>query len=783
MQNFSQRLTLLFLSASVALQSISCGWAPEMEYEMLFDREFMFDHTVKNKEYNAWYYNVDLYNESKQGMQNVERWSAYLENAYSPEDLTAFIYREETNFSSPEKELISLRTKRQRPLQSTDKEKKFVDFIVYALKVEKLLKAYEPDPWEEEPRKIVLADFTPLITIALNQVKVNPDEFIKERYAFQLIKLYRYSKQLNHVVEIFNQQFKGRESMLSYWAMEHYAGVLTELGRSYEANYYFAKVYLSCPEKRSSSYLSMKLKSAYDFQRTLEMCTTIEERMALHYIHAMRTKSLALEDLTKITEEIGNHEYARMVMSHEINKLEKILLTRNQEDEEYLSENIKSLRLLKNQVPAYLKQLIALNEKMLAADGDDFYWHLSLAYLYYLDGQHIACSTLLKTFRPTTDLIQKQYDIIYIVNYIETRPFLSDEDENILGSKLFELNEGNPSYPTLTTYSESESTYMYEYNTVNEFIFRKIAERYGETNSFLNMIFSGETFYSLCTDSSTPVDDEHPSDFMLTIADIDKLLADMKRTSETKLTQFAASYYFTRYAYEDDETQKVSTFAQCAVMLNEMKATMLLRNPSTVADAIDLYKSLPSTYLNDCYVHGSPFKFSVKNPNFQVHDEMESSLPKLTRLAFAEKIQQLQAEPLTAANAYLLGLAYYNSSYYGLQWELLAYYRYYDSAQGNVNMNVAENYLKQALSLGGLTKEQQAEVYFMLARCEQNRYTLRNGEFPQEDYYEITFAEYFSTMRSNGYMSNFKQLSTNYRTTKVYQDIIKECNYFTSYLN
>ena len=98
-------------------------------------------------------------------------------------------------------------------------------------------------------------------------------------------------------------------------------------------------------------------------------------------------------------------------------------------------------------------------------------------------------------------------------------------------------------------------------------------------------------------------------------------------------------------------------------------------------------------------------------------------------------------------------------------------------------MKVAENYFKQAITLGGLTKEQQAEVYFMLARCEQNRYTVKNGVFPENDYYDITFAEYFQKMKMDGYMSNFKQLSTNYRGTKVYQDIIKECSYYNSYLN
>jgi hypothetical protein len=89
----------------------------------------------------------------------------------------------------------------------------------------------------------------------------------------------------------------------------------------------------------------------------------------------------------------------------------------------------------------------------------------------------------------------------------------------------------------------------------------------------------------------------------------------------------------------------------------------------------------------------------------------------------------------------------------------------------------------EALSLGELSQEQQAEVYFMLARCEQNRYTLKNGNFPEDDYYDISFADYFSKMRTDGYLSNFKQLSTNFRSTQVFQNIIKECKYFDSYLN
>jgi hypothetical protein len=218
-------------------------------------------------------------------------------------------------------------------------------------------------------------------------------------------------------------------------------------------------------------------------------------------------------------------------------------------------------------------------------------------------------------------------------------------------------------------------------------------------------------------------------------------------------------------------------------MLKEMKATMLLRDPSTIAEAIDIYQTLPKAYTEECFVYGSPFVFSAKTPNFSHHDEIESTLPKMTRFAFAEKINLLQSKPLTASNAYLLGLAYFNASYYGLQWKLLAYYRFYNNPQGNVSMEVAEDYLRQALSLGGLTEEQEVEVYFMLARCEQNRYTLKNGSFPEKDYYAITFSEYFTKMRTDGYLSNFQQLSAHHRSTKTYQTIIKECKYFYNYVN
>jgi hypothetical protein len=790
------RSIALFLSIVIAFQSISCAWSPYMEYDMSFDRDFVFNYTKKNTSFNAWYYNADLYNHENLKNQNAQSWADFLEGAYRKEDLISFIYRGESKFSTRDKELLNLRRSRLNPLKSPQKEAQFVDCIVFALKVEKLMEAYTPDPWEDEPKKIVMSDFSPLMNQAMAQITTNQDTFLKERYAFQLLKLNRYSKQYTTFISNFKKYFDGKTSMLSFWAMEHYAGVLSELKRTAEANYYFAKVYVHCPEKRSSSYLSMKLNSPTDFKNTLNLCVNDEEKMALYYIHAMQSKTLAMSDLNEITQKLGNHEYARVVMSHELNKLEKILLAKidSEEDEEYLSERTKELRLLKNQVPVYINDLIQLNQSMLAQDENDYFWHLSLAYLYYLDAQNENCSKILNEIHPKSLEIQKQYDIIYVINYIDSRSTLSIADENIIGEKMYDINENNPAYPFISTSESTQSAYgnesflLEEYNTINEFIFRKIAAHYRSSNAFIHLIFSGEVFYDLCVKSTSFVagGQGNSLNFQIKVADIDRIITDLKRTPESKLSLFAASYYFqtpNEEYYQGNPQLPNVTFTACEQQLKGLKATILMRNPANIDEAISILSTIPSELVNEDIVYGSPFRYSSKTPNFEQHDEKKEELPKMNRLEFAQKVKQLMTQPMTAENAFQLGVAYYNCSYYGLQWKVLAYYRTYSSPEGNVDMRVAQGYLNTALSLGGLNRERQAQAYFMLARCEQNQYTFANGSFPDWDEGEDGFSNYFNELKRSGSMRNFQQLASNYYGTSTYQEIIRECKYFEYYVN
>lgn len=763
----------LFLSLCIAVESIACGGGGYfMDYDMLFDRNILFDRGNAVTTYNAWIYNSKLYNEDSPRIQNSESWANYLENVYRKEDLERFIYRSLDDSFDKTKEQKRLRAKRLNNTDVTQKEAFFLDFIEYALTVEKVVADNTPDPWEETVKELNIADFDDRINEGKTKIKAVQDEFMKERYAYQLLKLYRYSKRLSEAEKIYKTYFSNSTSLLGYWAMEHYAGILMNQKKPFRANYYFIKVYVNCPSKRETSYLSMQLDSEEDFNKTLDLCKLPEERMALHYVRSMQTKALGLEDIQTITRELGDHEYARIIMTHEINKLEKSTLTYGEYDNE------QEEQLLEMQVSNYRKELIALNESMLAKDGEDQFWHLSLAYLYYLNGQHKQCSELLETIHPKTVEWQRQHTIIYVVNYLESRQTLTETDENIIGEKLYTLNNNSASYPFLNR-EDGEPFYDYpEYNTVNEFIFRKIYERSKTKNAFMELIFSGSTIDNLQMEYSFTEDEPvQQSD----VAHIDRILNDMQKTPETTLSSYAANYYFRNYEYSRN---RELNFDQCEQQLKAVKATFLMRSPEGLQEAVTILSELPK-HLQGETIYGDPFAFDIKNPDFNDFYDHYYSLPSMSRYELAQKLNELYKNKSTSMDYYKLGMAYYNTSYYGLQWKAMAYYRSSSAPNGFYSMKVAQLFFKKALAFGKLTKEQEARIYFMLARCEQNEYTLKNGEITA--YFnsgnEFTFDTYMRNMQSDGAFSNFEILNRNYRSTQFYDELIDECYYFNYYVN
>jgi len=216
------------------------------------------------KKFNLWFYPNEFKKENNSVDLNIKEWSLFLEGKYQEEDLIKTMYRRD-GFKGQDLELKDLQSKTSKPRQITQKEKEFIQYLEYALELENYLKTLVPDSWDEKPIAKDPVEQNRMLEKAQRLMAQFKSGFIKERMHYQLIKLHRYYGSYQKVIDIYESYFKDKKSFISYWAMDQYAGVLRIMKRNAASNYYFSKVYMECPSKRQSAYLSIDIKSEREF--------------------------------------------------------------------------------------------------------------------------------------------------------------------------------------------------------------------------------------------------------------------------------------------------------------------------------------------------------------------------------------------------------------------------------------------------------------------------------------------------------------------------------------
>src|SRR5207253_6778049 len=152
---------------------------------------------------------------------------------------------------------------------------------------------------------------------------------------------------------------------------------------------------------------------------------------------------------------------------------------------------------------------------------------------------------------------------------------------------------------------------------------------------------------------------------------------------------------------------------------------------------------------------------------------------KSTKLGFTERMLALSklatGRGQEAAQAsFELANGFYNMSYYGNGRDI------YESPYANLgpgygggnahlafNMDLAEKHYLQAVQLSS-NREFKAKAAFMAAKTEQNRYY--NDHPMRDDKSDIHPGKYY------------KLLKDTYADTQYYQEIIRECGYFATYV-
>ncbi len=152
-----------------------------------------------------------------------------------------------------------------------------IDYLIFAKRCEPHV--VRQNSWSEKKRDIVRMQN--LIVQGRRVFRKTKSNYIRLRYAYQIIRLAHYSKDYEQTVELYEELLPKTdriESILYDWMLGHKAGAMSHLGEEVEAAYLFSQIFHRCPSKRESAFRSFNIKSDEDWETCLLRCRSDQER-------------------------------------------------------------------------------------------------------------------------------------------------------------------------------------------------------------------------------------------------------------------------------------------------------------------------------------------------------------------------------------------------------------------------------------------------------------------------------------------------------------------------
>ncbi|MFI5264558.1 MAG: hypothetical protein ACHQM6_08595, partial [Candidatus Kapaibacterium sp.] len=265
--------------------------------------------------YENFYSDSDLYAQD----DNLTEWIRYIGGNFSVQEAGQAIYRrnKSTYYSADSKEQIS--TAFLDAIKTHPAAKKYLDF---AWDVEDAqTKAAQ---WDSEPSGKDSAALTKLLPEALKLARSEKDEFLKERYSFQAIKICGELRKLDEEIKLYTEFFAKlpSHSVMQYWAECRAGGAFLLKQDTAQAIYHFAQVFQNCPSKRYAAYLSLRLNDVKFFPGAIVYCRTGKEKTAVYAICATQPWQESTDILKQMVAADPSDSLLRLVYTRELNKVE-----------------------------------------------------------------------------------------------------------------------------------------------------------------------------------------------------------------------------------------------------------------------------------------------------------------------------------------------------------------------------------------------------------------------------------------------------------------------------
>jgi hypothetical protein len=748
MKKKSKKFLILSISASLVLITGIILACADSGYEDFFNSFFAPETSGLNNQkplfrsMNKFYGNV-YYTDAIHAFDstNLTEWHSFFKSAVVPDDLhylvytcrigeidTLIFYLKDNKY--PAKPYL----KKNTLLTFEDKaiSREFLFYLGFAKRCEPFA-IFNPEWWDDDalannPRKDS-ASMQKLINGGKKTLANVKTDFIRQRYSFQIVRLLFNSGNYEGCLAWYQENLPvfTTPNSIKYRTLGYVAGAYYKLKKYSEANYQYAVLYDQCNEMKLPAFLSFHPQEEADWNASLQLAQTPREKAVLWHLLGVYADPLrAMKEIYAIDPK---SDLLDLLLVRAVNIEEEQFIPNLYYDDD---KNTSRYALKKNNVD---NSLFTFLKKVADAGNSNkpYLWNLSAGYLCIAAGNYKQADTYLSKATTTGDkLVAEQIRAFRLISNVEQYNKPLENMETTFAKELTWLDkEGHD--------NGLRSQQMYQW------ALKRLSEKYA---SF------GDMVKAQCLDYSR----DHS--FYDDPGKMNSLIAFIDKPQKTAFEAFMLNvhpytrqdlfeYLAVNLVYQYKFREALAKFDECPGSGN----TGLPADPFII-------------HINDC--HDCDHE-ATKNTTY-------------TKYTFVQRLAELSefatGDARKASQKYfILANGLYNLTFFG---NIRRMYQTRISGEGPSDFYFSDRSLadtiydctkagecyRKAMEMS-IDKEFKAKCAFMAAKCEQNQF-FASGEITNDIHFKA--GKYFKTLKEN------------YSNTKYYQEIIKECGYFRTYL-
>lgn len=711
---------LLVLSFQV---SFACGWSVSAETTRLALFKAQRDGFLKLTPfyYSAdYYYFTDIISDVDKEL-NCAEWKKKLGNSINPKDVHTILYETDSEQFENAFESKSLKKVFEKntfiEALLLPKNKAFLNYILFAKKLE--YNSNTDVKWESWGQIGYSSKDHKLADVNDFEKKINSakDAFLKQRYAFLILRYSFYAQDKEEVIRLYDRYFAdNKNTILEPWALYYKALCIDNFPLQ---NYLLSKVFATCEEKSFAvlQHYNWKLSA-----ETLALAQNDEERSVILAIESFRNPAPDLKTIEEVYKLSPNSINLSFLIGREINKLEDWIFTPQYTNngspsvvfdgvnwyddygkakEENFNKDILHLRELE-----YF--LISIREQTSGEQKD--YITAAIAQLCFMDDDIELGKKYTSMISDKANAsIKMQKNIQLALVSLKQDDLKSKEVQN----QIFRYFDSVESLVE-TDYGLFKN--LYSLYRIASAEFSKRGDRVTAGLLMMKSDLKSEGIYSGYNNSPYFYSYIGYFDQNATTEDMDKLIALQQKEDKTPFEKYVCA----------------GTISPNINYYKDLKGTIAFRN-NNLELAYETFASMPKDFWEKNYAFADYLNENPSTPKILQKYEERKFDYRFNKAEFIAKLIQLKKQN-TAASNLQLAHAYFNVSYLGNSWMMIAYdwtsgesytdYVYGDNSEsektyqkGNYyNLTMAKMYYEKALKMSKNNNEK-ALASLMIFEC------------------------------------------------------------------